>query len=204
MWICKRCSEQLEDAFTACWQCGEQQEAIALGSTPRAPEEGKAVSSSTPAMPRLVLEGSQGKRVIVEGDVVRIEKQGMFSGRRDKTLPIRNITSVEVKQPGLFVGFIQFSIAGGKARDSSFTVSGGAYDAVLDENSVVFKGTSKYEVALQIKEYVDNWAPVRDATVTPAPDASVADEIRKLKTLVDDGLITPAQFEHQKRRLLGM
>jgi hypothetical protein len=140
----------------------------------------------------------------VEGDVVRIEKQGMFSGRRDKTLPIRNITSVEVKQPGLFVGFIQFSIAGGKARDSSFTVSGGAYDAVLDENSVVFKGASKYEVALQIKEYVENWAPVRNAAVTPAPDAAVADEIRKLKALVDDGLITPAQFEHQKRRLLGM
>ena len=150
----------------------------------------------------LVLTGKQGKSVAVAGDAIRIEKQGLLTGRREKTLPIRNITSVEVKKPGAFAGFIQFSIAGGKARDSSYTLTGGAYDAVNDENSCVFNGQEAYEIALQIKAYVENWAAQQTSGVASAP-RSVADELRKLKALADEGLLTREEFEQQKQLLLG-
>src|SRR5689334_18459845 len=142
-----------------------------------------------------ILRGNQGKTLQVDGDVIRIQKHGIFTGTRQKTFPVRNITSVEVKKPGtFFVGFIQFSIAGGKARDSSYTFTGGSFDAVGDENSVIFTGNEEYETALRIKEYVEAWA-AKDAAPTSSSPASLsaADEIRKLKVLVDEGLITPQE-----------
>ena len=152
----------------------------------------------------IVLHGNQGKTLTVSGDTIRIEKKGLLTAKREKTILIRNVTSVEVKKPGGLVGFIQFSIAGGKARDSSYTLTGGAFDAVQDENSVVFNGTDKYEMALKIKAYVESWSN----RVTPDSGSpgtiSAADEIRKLKTLVDEGLVTPEEFEQKKKQLLGL
>lgn len=153
----------------------------------------------------LVLHGRQGKTLFVAGDVIRIQKDGVLTGKREKTILIRNITSVEVKKPGMFTGFIQFSIAGGKARDSSYTLTGGAFDAVQDENSLVFNGQEPYEQALKVKAYVESWgATGGTSSQGSAAPVSVADEIRKLKGLAEDGLITTEEFEQKKRQLLGI
>jgi hypothetical protein len=150
----------------------------------------------------LTLKGKQGKTVIVTGDVVRIVKEGFFTGRNERTLPIRNISSVEVKKPGGFTGFIQFSIAGGAVRDRSYTLTGGAYDAVQDENSILFNGEQEYQLALRIKSYIESWSSA--AGQAPAVTAtSVADEIRKLKSLLDEGVLSRDEFEQQKKKLLG-
>lgn len=151
----------------------------------------------------IVLQGKQGKTLTVAGDQVRIEKRGLLTGKREKTIAIRNISSVEVKKPGGFVGFIQFSIAGGMPRDSSFTLSGGAIDAVKDENSVVFNGTEAYEIALKVKAYVEAWSAVQP-TAQASVAVSLADEIRNLKSLLDEGLLTAEEFAQKKRQLLGL
>ena len=45
-----------------------------------------------------VIQGSQGKTIILEDKTVRIIKTGwLFAAKREKTFPIRNISSVEVK-----------------------------------------------------------------------------------------------------------
>lgn len=150
----------------------------------------------------LTLKGKQGKTLIVAGDVVRIVKEGFFAGRNERTLPIRNISSVEVKKPGGFTGFIQFSIAGGAVRDRSYTLTGGAFDAVQDENSVLFGGEKEYQLALSIKSYIESWSSV-SSQAAPANATSVADEVRKLKSLLDEGLLSPEEFDQQKRKLLG-
>ena len=152
----------------------------------------------------LVLPGKQGKTLYVSGDSIRIEKTGgFFAEKREKTLPIRQITSVEVKKPSTFVGFIQFSIAGGKAHDSSYTITGGAFDAVSDENAVTFLGDEHYKIALQIKEYIEQWAARQGAPPSPSP-TSAADEILKLAGLLDRGLLTRDEFDAKKKQLLGL
>lgn len=152
----------------------------------------------------IILNGKQGKQIVVENATVKIVKKGgILSSKREKTIPIRNITSVEVKKPGaLVVGFIQFSIAGGKARNSSFTFTGGAFDAVQDENSVIFQDKLSYETALEIKEYVENYSETQN--VTAPANNSPADEIVKLKNLLDQGIITQQEFDAKKRQLLGL
>jgi hypothetical protein len=152
----------------------------------------------------IVLQGQQRKTLTISGDVIKIEKQGFFTGKREKTIPIRSVTSVEVKKPGGFVGFIQFSIAGGMARDSSYTLSGGAFGAVADENSVIFQGRKNYEIALRIKAYVESWSARQQPPRSPPAPISTADEIRKLKVLLEEGALTEEEFAHQKKQLLGM
>ncbi|MEX1095773.1 MAG: DUF4429 domain-containing protein [Planctomycetales bacterium] len=153
----------------------------------------------------LVIHGRGGKTLSVDGSVIRIEKKGIFTARREKTIPIGSISSVEVKEPGsVFVGFIQFSISGAKARDSSYTLSGGAFDAVQDENSVVFADRNAYATALAVKAYVESWAAdSHRGTISPTMNqSSVVDELRKLKALLDDGVLNMREFEQQKNRLL--
>lgn len=99
-------------------------------------------------------------------------------------------------------GFIQFSIAGGIARDSSFSFTGGAFDAAQDENSVLFTGDTEYETALRIKEYVENYR--EKSPSSPVASFSIADEILKLKTLMDQGIISAEEFEMTKKRLLAL
>ena len=176
---CPFCAEEIPDTTMTCTHCGRSVVAT------RSPTEGNAS-----LVKDLMLIGKQGKTLNVSGDVIRIEKRGMLTGTREKTILIRNITSVEVKKPGGFVGFIQFSIAGGKSRDSSYTLSGGAIDAVNDENSVVFNGNENYEIAMKVKAYVEAWSASRQQAQSHPVGESAADEIRKFKGLLDDGLLT--------------
>ena len=39
---------------------------------------------------------------------------------------------------------------------------------------------------------------------SPNPTLSVADELSKLKVLLDDGILTQEEFDHKKKKLLGM
>lgn len=149
----------------------------------------------------LVLHGGQGKTLLVSRDSIRIVQE-LLDERRDKAILLRHITAVEVKKPGAFDGFIQFSFAGGTPHDRSSTLTGGAFDAARDENSVTFSDMDAYDIALKIKVHVEGWVP---ATHGPgAPGQSPADEIRALNELVDQGVLTPEEFTARKARLLGL
>jgi hypothetical protein len=140
-----------------------------------------------------VLHGGRGKTLFVTGTSVRIVQEHQQE-RHDKALLLRHVTAVEVKKPGAFDGFIQFTIAGGVPHDHSASLTGGAFDAARDENSVTFTDQDSYDLALKIKLHVESW--------TPPAGGSTADEIRKLKGLADDGVITAEQFAAGTRRLL--
>jgi hypothetical protein len=122
----------------------------------------------------LVLHGGQGKTLFVSRDSIRIVQEHLAE-RRDKTILIRHITAVEVKKPGAFDGFIQLSFAGAMPHDSSYSLTGGAYDAARDENSVTFSGMEEYDVALKVKVYVESWSPA-DAHAAKDPGQSPASD----------------------------
>ncbi len=147
----------------------------------------------------ITLNGVGKKSVTVDGGNVHIVKSGFFGGR-EKTIPIKNISAVEVKKPGSFInGYIQFCLPGGKHLDSSYTITGGTYDAVTDENSVVFSGMDNYNIALKIKEYIENYS---DASIHAPTMISNADEIMKYKKLLDMGAITQEQYDQKLKELL--
>lgn len=105
---------------------------------------------------KIEVHGRQYKTIIVDDYTVTIVRRGgAWGSERKKVIPISNITGVEVKKPGaFFAGFIQIQTAGMSSSDSTYTVSGGTFSAVQDENSVVFAGAFNYENAIKIQRHI--------------------------------------------------
>lgn len=109
-----------------------------------------------------------------------------------------DIIGVQYKEAGSVVaGYIQFETASGRAKDN-----------FNNENSFTFSDAYlKNEVASQVVNFVR--AKVREARAPQAApvqvvqQVSAADELKKLKDLLDAGAITQEEFDEQKKKLLG-
>lgn len=109
------------------------------------------------------------------------------------------IQSVQFKAGGTFVnGFIQFAVLGGKEA------RGGVWNATQDENTVMLKPGEQSEIGEKIQAYVEKQIIERSKPQTIVQQASVADEIIKLKQLLDMGVITSGEFDAKKKQLLGL
>jgi hypothetical protein len=138
------------------------------------------------------LELYQDKIVIKRKGMLSKMTQGFFKG--EKTLFLSQITSIQVKQGGLLTnGYIQFSIGGGKESTR------GILDATKDENTVMFTRGNN-ELVREIKGFIEKKIATANQPVSPF---SKADEIMKLKELLDQGIITGKEFEAQKKQLLS-
>lgn len=118
-----------------------------------------------------------------------------FHRKGQKTFRADDIATIQFKEPGLTVGFIQFTFGGMERAGSK---GGKAGDAVRDENAVIFKAAA-----------LDDFRRVRDAIesarIRPrghGATGSVTDELTKLAALRDAGVLTHEEFEAQKRRIL--
>lgn len=144
----------------------------------------------------LILEGKLGKKVSVYEDKIVISMGYLpFEKHREKVIAIRNIASVEVKKPGLSAGFILFQVIGeeSKARKS--------ISDVPSNNELLFGGKEKYKIALEIKEYIENYTSKKISS--NENNLSIADELSKLKKLLDEEIINQEEFEKQKNKLLN-
>ncbi len=137
-----------------------------------------------------------------------------FTGPLECVIPMETVTSIEITSQqvaksrlgaALFVGVLALG-----AKDSAHTTTVVvrtnddeiAYflikESVPDEVKAVLTPFLK---ALNIPFYDE---PATSAASLPAPPApDFADQLRKLAALRDDGLITPAEYETQKARLLN-
>lgn len=131
------------------------------------------------------------------GNVVsNIAKGGANGGKR---INFADLTAIQFKEPaGMSVGFIQFAYPG------STELKGGVIAAMNDENSVPVS-PQNLQQAREIVEYIEQRrtelrAPVAAAVAAP----SAMDELRKLKELLDLGIVTQEEFDAKKKQLLGL
>jgi hypothetical protein len=151
------------------------------------------------------VKGHTGQ-VRFDGQYITITRKGFLArssvGKGEKRLHVSQITAVQWKPAGLaFNGFIQFTVPGGQERRSAFGSQ--TKSAARDENSVVF-------TIRQMPEFQRLRAAIDEAIAHQhAPQAagdsqgSIADELAKLAALRDQGVITDADFEAGKAKLLG-
>jgi membrane protease subunit (stomatin/prohibitin family) len=143
-------------------------------------------------------------RVHVDDKWVTITRKGFLAKanygftRGEKRIPIASITAVQFKVPGFNRGYIQFSLAGGTEN------TGGVGGATKDENSVAFRSSHTREFQ-QIRDFIEAKmaAASRPHEATTATATGVADELAKLADLRDRGVLSDAEFEAAKARLLG-
>ena len=159
----------------------------------------KAAAQATPG-PEVIMQavGHNGQLELLPGRI-RIRRAGVlaFIGhglKGDKEILVSHISSIQYKRAGEFInGYIQFAFVGGQETKR------GIFDATQDENSIVFR-LSQQPAFDAIKAEIERAMTAPQAG--PAP-ASALDELAKLASLRDRGILSEEEFAEQKRRLLS-
>lgn len=117
----------------------------------------------------------------------------MTSKIGEKTIFYHDITSVHFKKFSLLTGgYIQFFVKG-HDDDENIMQLGGSHNDLVAEKIYTY-------VNSRIMEVRSN----RNNSNAKTSVVSNADEIRKFKKLMDDGIITRAEFNAKKKQLLGL
>jgi hypothetical protein len=148
-----------------------------------------------------------GATLVITKTKIIIRRHGFLSllnhgSKGDKEIFIKNITAIQIKEPGFTNGFIQFSLSGEKGS------KGGVFEAAKDENSIMIAGMDQYRSFLKAKELIEKYIneanqPVQVTTSLPAPESEL-DQIEKLHSMKERGILTEEEFTHQKRKILGL
>jgi len=135
------------------------------------------------------------KTIRLAADGIAIKAASWAHGfKGEKMVPFRSITTVQFKEPGwMTAGYIQFGVLGG------IESGGGLAAAVNDENSVLFD-KPELEAFKELRQIVE--ARCGAAAQPVAAPSSVADELKKLAELLSQGILSQAEFEAQKAKLL--
>ncbi|MFJ5259101.1 DUF4429 domain-containing protein [Streptomyces sp. NPDC088387] len=153
----------------------------------------------------MINASGQGGQLAFDGQYVSITRNGFLGrashGRGEKKLHISSISAVQWKPAGPMVnGFIQLSLGG---ADRQAAKGSRTMNAAKDENSVVFTKKQQPEFE-QLRAAIEQAIAAGHAPQAPAAAApSLADELTKLAALRDQGILSPAEFEAQKARLLA-
>jgi hypothetical protein len=118
----------------------------------------------------------------------------------DKTIYYNDITAIQFRKAGVMSGHIQFTLKGG------IEDKGGAFSATSDENTITIV-SSVNDLAEDVVNYINS--KIREfKTMSNKPQVvnniSGADELKKFKQLLDEGIITQEEFDFKKKQILGM
>ena len=141
--------------------------------------------------------------VTFDGTVVVIERK---RSKNEKRIPIGSITAVQWSPPrgvnSFILGNITFTIPG----ETVITAPGVKITkAVVNPNAVNFKktATKDFEVLRDaINAAIEKGSEGSNAPVAPQNPVSVGDELKKLADLRESGILTEAEFDAQKAKLL--
>jgi DNA-directed RNA polymerase subunit RPC12/RpoP len=133
------------------------------------------------------------------GDTITIQKRGwanaLASGLNgDRTIQISSLTAVQMKPAGIMAGYILFSYAGSKP------FMGGIWEATQDPDAFIFTSELNSEMA-KFKAKVEQ--KMRDSKRPAIPSSSLADQLRSLAELKQQGILTADEFEVAKKKLLS-
>ena len=165
-------------------------------------------------MDNLELKGRNGV-VVLEKNVVVIKREGVMGflssgtlSNGEKRIPIKSIISVELGKEPSFLGwisYIRFATAGDTEKRTPFNpnmpFTNRAAQVFNDPNTVQISNAEQYEVAIKIRNYIENY---QEGSGSQVQTTSGADEIQKYKKLLDDGIITQEEFDAKKKQLLGI
>ncbi|RQW65991.1 DUF4429 domain-containing protein [Listeria sp. SHR_NRA_18] len=141
-------------------------------------------------------------QVIIDEHFIRITRKGAMNkinvgSSGEKAIKISNINSVQLKEPGMTSGYIQFTLSGNSN-------SQGILDAVKDENSIIFLKEDSDKANI-IKNIIEQRITKDSASVLINQQTlSPAEELRKYKELFDEGVLTEEEFIHKKKQILDM
>lgn len=162
-------------------------------------------------MEEMKLKCTNGLLFVYDDKIIISRKtaMGFFAQglKGDKVFFYKDLSSIEYKKPTAFAnGYIKFITAGTTETKQNIGIIGNTTKAALqDTNTLILRAFNKETPILADKIYqyilfkISNAKKENNLVIN-----SVADEITKLKKLLDDGIITHEEFEHKKTSLLNL
>lgn len=138
--------------------------------------------------------GYDGEMELLDNSTLRIQKGKKDAGR---TIKLADVVSVTLKKPGLtMAGCLHVQVLGAK----TYSAVANATHYATDMNAICFR-KKEYDSAVAFKDALD-------AAIASKGDdrqqTTSADELRQLKQLLDDGIITQEDFDRKKEKILGL
>ena len=142
-------------------------------------------------------KGYNGTLILTEnGVIIKRGLKGFLLGggkiRGDKTIPYASIVAVQFKKAGMMAGYLQLTLKGGSEA------KGGLFQSATDENTLNFH-SGKNKIFIEAKELLEKRIDGDTQKV-----ASNLDELEKLATLKEKGVITQKEFNTKKKSLLEL
>ena len=154
------------------------------------------------------IDGVRGKHIDIYTDKVVITTKVTIGSLLtnnatdgEKTIYYSDCIGVQFKQAGFTIGYLQLETASGNGNNeaSNFYAEN---SFTFDE--IVISNKKMTEVTNYVKSRVD---AVKKGSTTPvstnSSNISVADELLKLKQLLDMGVLSQEEFDEQKNKLLN-
>lgn len=117
-----------------------------------------------------------------------------FNG--EKKFYYSDLTSVQFRAPGMLSdGYLEFEYPGSR--------SGNNANAYTSENAIAFT-KKELPVMEDIYKYIDGKIREYKTKGNVTVQQSSAEELKKFKELLDNGIITQEEFDVKKKQLLGM
>lgn len=157
------------------------------------------------------LKGTNGTIIAYEDRVV-VERTGLFAFashgfKGDKTYFYSDLSSIGFRKPGMANGYMQFIVAGSNPSKPTSDLFGTSKETMRDENVVVLRAFDKSVPESSEKLYnliLDKMSGSRNRNSSPSAPVSGADEIKKYNDLYKQGIISEAEFNAAKKKILGI
>ena len=152
-------------------------------------------------------EGVRGRILTVYEDKViittRLTAGSFITGNAtdgEKTIYFVDCIGIQFKKCDMTLGYIQFETASGVMNNKA--------NNMFNENSFTWdlaavSNETMEEVANYVKGKIDECKRSKSMGYAPA-STSTADELKKFKDLLDQGIITQEEFDAKKKQLLGL
>ena len=164
------------------------------------------------------------KKIVALDEKIPEDQEVIFIAPTNVTVTPRNTTQSQVlpgvmaitskqifvsHKTGMTEGFAEFNII--DLERVHYTATGigpTAFELTLLDVTLKFISSYKKSVTADLynvlKELAEKAAEDRKQAATAGTAVSPADEIRKFKGLLDDGIITQEEFDAKKKQLLGL
>lgn len=177
-------------------------ESIANAEADKTPSEADSKWLEEVASRRLIYSNQDSLEL--RGDTITIKKRGwanaLASGMNGaRTIQVSTITAIQMKPAGMMMGYILFSYAGSKP------FMGGMWEATQDPDAFLFGRDLNGQVA-EFKAQVEKKMRELKQPAPASPNNSLGtltDELRKLAEFKNQGILSEAEFEAAKKKLLA-
>jgi len=181
----------------------QRADSIAKAETAKALKEAQLKMCREVANSRLIY--SDLDSLELRGGTVTIKKRGLANALASgmngtRSIQISSITAVQMKPAGMFTpGYILFSYAGSKP------FMGGVWEATQDPDAFLFNKEQSADIAEFKSKVEEEMRESKQPAPAPANNApaTLTDELRKLAEFKNQGILTQAEFEAAKKKLLA-